>query len=410
MRITEERIVDLITRERRGELSENETEELENWKSLSEKNRQFADQFKDEAFIVEQLKQRSVTNLEAKVKRFMSEAIGEEGEEVKPVYALYINRKRRWLRLAAAVVVGVLAVAGYAILQNKDTVGGKGEMITAKANEDVLPGGDRAVLILENGSRVLLDSTVKGKLAEQSGSIITKEENGSIVYNVDKKARAEVTFNTLITPRGGQYRLVLPDGSKVWLNAASSIRYPVFFVGTERRVEITGEAYFEVEKNAAMPFKVHFGDATVEVLGTHFNINTYGDEQAFNTTLLEGSIRISSSPAVSVSPALQSVVLKPGQQATLNRSNRINVNNDVDMDQVMAWKDGYFNFDNADLRTIMKYISRWYDRDIVYETNDDHHFSFKLPRNVPVSKLLSILERTGAVKFSINDKEIRVIK
>lgn len=405
MKITESRIVELISKGLRKVLTEEEQLELEAWKAESPENRVFVERFTDEAYITSRLAQRKSIDVDAALQRFRQRA-GLDSESAIPM------RKRSWHLVAAAAIIGVLVAGGllYQYTGTRKSI----EDVAVADTKDIMPGSDKAVLILADNSKIELDSQLAGTLAKQDDIAVIKKSDGSIVYDVSQvgkgKASTEIAFNTLITPRGGQYKLVLPDGSKVWLNAASSIKYPAYFTGTERAVEITGEAYFEVAKNAAMPFKVHFGDAIVEVLGTHFNINTYGDEQMSNTTLLEGSIRLSNSPTASVSPALQSVVLKPGQQAVLNKANRIAVSNGVDIDQVMAWKEGYFNFDNADLRTIMKHISRWYDRDIVYETNDDHRFSFRLPRQVPVSKLLNILERTGAVKFTINDKEIRVIK
>ena len=213
-----------------------------------------------------------------------------------------------------------------------------------------------------------------------------------------KDLRGAVAYNTLTTPRGGQYHLTLSDGTSVWLNAASSIKYPIAFTGNERRVEITGEVYFEVEHNAAKPFRVICNGQTVEDLGTHFNINAYNDENAVKTTLLEGS--------VNVSAAGKNKMLKPGEQAQLQHGNiRIA---DVDVNKVAAWKNGLFQFNDDNIRDIMRQLGRWYDVDIKYEGNlPDWEFSGAIPRNANLSQVLDILSFVK-VHFRIDGKTIVV--
>lgn len=205
-------------------------------------------------------------------------------------------------------------------------------------------------------------------------------------------------FNTMRTPRGGEYRLQLPDGSKVWLNAASSITYPNIFTGDTRSVEITGEAYFEVAKDAARPFKVQAGNMKVEVLGTHFNINAYPGEPVIKTTLLEGAVRI------------QDAVLKPGQQASLAATGQFRVEDDVETEEVMAWKNGFFQFNDADMPTVMRQLENWYDITVAYEGRvPKRSFGGAIQRSLPLSKVLDILEENN-VRFKIEGRNITVMK
>ena len=226
--------------------------------------------------------------------------------------------------------------------------------------------------------------------------------NGSLSYqNISKSKTPETLYNTISTPNGGDYQLVLADGSKVWLNAASSLRFPANFVGRERKVELTGEAYFEVAKNPAMPFKVKLNGMEVEVLGTHFNINSYADESAIRTTLLEGSIKINRPHASSL--------LKPGQQAMMDKNGQISVINDADLDEAVAWKDGKFQFDRADIHNVMRQLARWYNIDVEYKGTVASHFGGTISRDVNLSKVLGMLHLTGEVKFQVQDKKVIVM-
>lgn len=264
------------------------------------------------------------------------------------------------------------------------------------------PGVNKAILTLSDGSTVILDDAKNGQVAKQAGAQIAKLANGQLVYNSLKEKPADIVFNTLTTPRGGQFKLKLPDGSTVWLNAVSSIKYPTAFIGNERKVEITGEAYFEVAHDAEKPFKVSVGEMEVIVLGTHFNINTYNDETTVKTTLLEGSVNLAKAGAL--------VRLKPGQQAQTGNSQAIKVVNNVDIDQVVAWKNGYFSFYKSDLQTVMRQISRWYDVDISYEGKiPERQFGGKIDRNSNITEVLNILEESK-VHFKIEERKIIVLK
>ncbi|MDP4286223.1 MAG: FecR domain-containing protein [Bacteroidota bacterium] len=307
---------------------------------------------------------------------------------------------RLFYKIAAASLIIFIscAAAWFALRTPKDNT-------IAKASPKQLknvttPGGNKAILTLSDGSTIILDSAKNGQVAQQGGAQIAKLANGQLVYNALDNKPAKVVFNTLTTPRGGQFKLTLPDGSEVWLNAASSIKYPTAFIGNERKVEISGEAYFEIAHNAAKPFKVSVNGMEVKVLGTHFNINAYTDEASVKTTLLEGSVNLTKGSAA--------ITLKPGQQAQLGNSGNIKVIDNVDIDQVVAWKNGYFSFNRSDLQTVMRQLARWYDVEINYEGKiPERQFGGKIDRNSNLSEVLKILEESK-VHFSIEEKKIIV--
>lgn len=267
-----------------------------------------------------------------------------------------------------------------------------------KSKNDIAPGGNKAILTLSDGSAIVLDSASKGTLAQQGSTKILKLDDGKLSYEATAGS-SEVLYNTISTPRGGQYQLELPDGSKVWLNAASSLRFPTAFSGNERNVELTGEGYFEIAKNANKPFHVMVNDMTVEVLGTHFNVNAYDDEETVKTTLLEGLVKINAATA--------SNELKPGQQAQVDKKKNIKVVN-ADVDEAVAWKNGFFTFSNADLPTVLRQLSRWYDVQITYEgAIPQRQFKGEMQRDLNLSEVLKILE-TNNVHFKIVDKRLMV--
>ena len=230
-----------------------------------------------------------------------------------------------------------------------------------------------------------------------------KLDDGQLAYN-NAGIGSEVVYNTVSTPRGGQYQLVLADGSKVWLNAASTLRFPTSFVGKERKVELEGEGYFEVAKNAAMPFKVDVdGKGEVEVLGTHFNINSYSNEPAINTTLIEGSVKVTGN----LSGKTQN--LNPGEQARINAAGQVTLNRNINVDEIIAWKEGNFNFNSAGIEYIMRNVSRWYDLDVVYQgVPSKETFSGIVSRNSNLSEVLMIIKQAG-IKFKIEGKKITVM-
>jgi hypothetical protein len=273
---------------------------------------------------------------------------------------------------------------------------------------DVQPGRNGAILTLHNGQTVLLDSARNGAMDLQPGLQIAKQDSLISYPAANAPANEEVSFNTLTTPRGRKFQLVLADGTKVWLNAASSIHYPAVFNGKERVVDVTGEVYFEVAKNANRPFVVNILSARdasakgrVEVLGTHFNINAYDDEEAVRTTLLEGKVKTSMVNG-------KSSMLKPGEQAVLSPNSPLTINESPNIEEVMAWKNGYFQFERADIQTVMRQVARWYDVDVIYEgavTKD--RFGGSIPRDATLSQVLHALEQS-LVHFTIQGKKVIV--
>ncbi len=269
---------------------------------------------------------------------------------------------------------------------------------------DIMPGRNGAILTLQNGQTLVLDSAQNGALTMPHGLQIVKRDSLIAYAPTGTAVDAATAYNTLTTPRGRQFQVVLSDGTKVWLNASSSIHYPAVFKGKERLVEVTGEAYFEVAKDATKPFIVNISahpGARVEVLGTHFNINAYGDEESVRTTLLEGSVKASLVNG-------QSSILKPGDQAVLMANASMSTNHTARLDEVMAWKNGYFQFERSDIQTVMRQIARWYDVDIQYEgpvTKDK--FGGSIPRDATLSQVLHALEQS-LVHFTIQGKKVIV--
>jgi ferric-dicitrate binding protein FerR (iron transport regulator) len=317
--------------------------------------------------------------------------------------------RRRWW-LGAAAVLFILLGAGVIFLIFKKK---GGQHIAALPSQeqryrnDVAPGGNKAILTLGNGSTIVLDSAQNGLLTRQGNSKVMKLANGELAYTSVASGNVEVLYNTVSTPRGGQYKLRLPDGSLIWLNAASSIRYPTSFTGNERRVEISGEAYFEIAGNAARPFKVKIISASgdggeVDVLGTHFNINAYNDETVIKTTLLNGSVRVTVGKATSL--------LKPGEQAQVGPSNGLKLIKEADPDEAVAWMNGVFKFRQATIAPLMRAIARWYDVEVNYEGNIASHFTITIPRDITVTNVFKILEQTGEVHFKIDGRRVTVMQ
>ncbi|QNA43707.1 FecR family protein [Lacibacter sediminis] len=312
-----------------------------------------------------------------------------------------IGRFARFRWVAAAAILLLILSSVFLLTNQKEKNTTVAKNTQPQLHQDHLPGGDRAVLTLADGSSIVLDSAGNGMLAQQGTTEIIKKEDGQLLYNSQDNATEEIAYNLLQTPRGGQYKITLPDGSKVWLNAASSLKYPVVFSGKERRVEITGEAYFEIAKDALRPFKVQLNQMEVEVLGTHFNINSYTDEETVRTTLLEGRVKVTA--------ASESKFLQPGQQAQLKPSGNMKIVNDANLEETVAWKDGNFQFENSDIKSVMRQLSRWYDVEISYQGNISTHFIGGISRNVKLSQVLSMLQQTGEVRFIIEGKKIIVM-
>jgi ferric-dicitrate binding protein FerR (iron transport regulator) len=294
---------------------------------------------------------------------------------------------------AAAAVLVVLA-AGLWLLKMTD--GRMTDDRREKAVAAIQPGSNKATLTLSDGRQVILDSNTN-TITDANGAQIINLANGQLSYNNKsdiEKSNIEKSYNTLTTPKGGKYQIILPDGSKVWLNAASSIRYPIAFIN-DRQVSITGEVYFEIAPDKTKPFKVTIDNkSTVEVLGTSFNINAYDNEPSINTTLLDGSIRVTNTSSNPTSKNPASAILQPGQQTVQSPTQPMTINQ-ADIEKVMAWKNGVFNFEGADLATVARQLSRWYDIDIVLEGKvPEEKFKGKMDRALTLSQVLKILSET----------------
>lgn len=322
-------------------------------------------------------------------------------ESSSPVLRLHFLRTGLFRYAAAIILVIGLAALAYLLTTHngpeKSLADGDKYLQT-----DIAPGGDRAVLTLADGSKIILDSAADGQLASQGGVQVIKLANGEIAYDLKGLASKDAMWNTINTPRGGQYRVTLPDGTKVWLNAASSITFPTAFSGNKREVRIDGEVYFEVTPNKQQPFIVNVdGRSSVEVLGTSFNVNAYKDETSINTTLLEGSVAVSLPGAMkqrNYASMQTRAVLKPGQQAQIaaataqaSSSGIVIVNTDTD--KVIAWKNGAFNFENTRLEEVMRQLARWYNLEIVYPKGVPNiKFGGKMSRNITLASMLQALK------------------
>ncbi|NML39747.1 DUF4974 domain-containing protein [Chitinophaga sp. G-6-1-13] len=294
-------------------------------------------------------------------------------------------RRRRWW--AAAAVTAAIVTAGYC-WHHWQTKAPQPQQL-ATAIPDALPGSDKAVLTLGNGQQIILDSAGNGTLAQQGGVHIVKKADGSILY-VDQHSGTipDTLYNTMTVPKGGQYKLILPDGSRVWLNAASSLKYPVAFSNKERTVELNGEGYFEVAASAASPFHVKVRNTQIAVLGTSFNVMAYRDESNIQTTLLTG--------AVKVKQRTIERQIAPGQQAVVNNENGHISVGETETALATAWKDGQFRFSSNNIPMVLRQISRWYNIDIVYQGSiPQGHITGKVPRNMKLSGVIRILELSG---------------
>lgn len=321
----------------------------------------------------------------------------------------------RSIKMAAIVLVLVMLGGGLAYLAvhySQSNTGNSG-IVVSHQTDSILPGEDKAVLTLANGNQVVLDSLQMGSSMQQGNVRISKLGNGRLVYKPvsptvsSGNIQQPVQYNTLRTPKGGQYQVELPDGSQVWLNAESSIRFPTVFAGNSRTVEINGEVYFEVAKKIDQPFIVNADRIRIEVLGTHFNVDAYNEKKAIETTLSEGAVRVAKK---NDKGEMQYVELKPGQQASLDRSGGELQVKAVNLDAVLAWKNGLFYFDNTNIKAIMNEIARWYNVSVAYETTDlaDKNFSGVVSRYSDVDALLKRLELTGTVHFRIENRTIIV--
>lgn len=328
--------------------------------------------------------------------------------EQQPARIVPMKRKSFFRVAAAAVLILVMGAAAYLVLSKP---GQKNSSPVAQGQEqrfknDVQPGTNKPQLVLADGRTVILDSAALGLLATEGNVKVVRDKEGNIVYGGSGSQMTDhrsLLYNTITNPRGSKVvPLTLVDGTKVWLDAGSSITFPNAFVSNERKVQITGQAYFEVVHNASKPFHVQNGRVDVTVLGTHFNVNAFDDEDAVRVTLLQGSVKVSNSEGTAI--------IKPGEQATLTSNLKPQTSNNVDLESTMAWKNGIFKFQDIGIESLMKQLARWYDVEVVYQDKPSDRFVSTIPRDVPASQVFKILETTGRVHFKIEGKKVTVMK
>jgi transmembrane sensor len=351
--------------------------------------------FDNKEDILEQFSDSERLKLRAEIEAGILEKIS-AGEKPKIRHLQFI------MKVAAAILIFFAATYVFYVNRTADTTP---LIAKVQAPEIIIkPGGNHAMLTLGDGTRISLDDAHIGKLTQQGSAVVNKTKTGQLVYGLSASTTntdALIATNTIETPRGGEYQVVLPDGTKVWLNAASKLIYPTAFKGKERKVELIGEAYFEVAKNKEMPFKVSSGKQVVEVLGTHFNISAYPDDSAIKTTLLEGSVKVTAAGA--------SRMLIPGQQATIGIGNDIAIAK-VNTNAAIGWKNGYFVFSNEEIHGLMRKVARWYDVDIDYKGSlTKEGFVGSVSRFENISEVLTTLQLTGMVHFKVEGRRVLVM-
>lgn len=345
-------------------------------------------------------------NLQSHVPAEWSQRVRNELFEKTNSQTVIIPLHRRWYIQVAAAVITLLFTAvliKYLIRPTTLTNNQPADnTASVKKPNDIQPGTNKALLTLADGKVIELDSTQSYDIATQGGTVL-QNKDGLISYDAstNKNSTETISFNTVSTPKGGQYQIVLPDGSKVWLNAASSLKFPTAFKGVTRTVELTGEGYFEIAKNEKHPFHVKANDLDVEVLGTHFNVMAYGNEKFMRTSLLEGSVKLNYGN--------KPQQLKPGQQGEVNKSTGTVKVGEGNMEEAIAWKNGSFYFDNASLTTIMRQLERWYDIEVDYVGNEKQkYYSVEMSRNMSLSQVLKLLNAAD-IQFKIEKNKLSVI-
>jgi len=376
-------ILQIIEHLQRGDASTSEIRELDEWYEQSASNDRYADGMSPlEKSLA---KDRIFTAINSRI-------LSDETPVKKISLYNYIGK------FLVAAVVFIIASTGLYFYQQQQR-----QHTAQTAQSAIIPGKNKAVLTLGNGKKISLTDAANGEIASQSGIKIVKTKSGQLIYEISANTDSKkLEYNSIEAPVGGQWQVVLPDQSKVWLNALSSITYPTRFINGERRVKITGEAYFEVAHQKDMPFRVQSKGQTVEVLGTHFNVAAYNDEKMMKTTLLEGSVKISNHG--------KTAKLVPGEQAQVDDKS-LKVTDNVDLDDVIAWKNGYFKF-NENVESIMNKIARWYNVEIVYEYKPDTKIGFggEISRNRDLKEVLQTIEYSGKVHFKTEGRRIIVIK
>jgi ferric-dicitrate binding protein FerR (iron transport regulator) len=374
----------------RHSLTEAELDELDAWIVESDDNQLLFEELTDPKNIEAGIKRLKGIDAEKALQRIKTQM-------KRPEVPLLARRHRHLWTYGIAASILLLATVFFYNRPSKENKPG----IIAETGSDLKPGSNKAILTLADGTIIDLDKQKNGLVKNENGVQVNKVDDGQLTYITSNGPADGMRYNTLTTPIGGQYKVTLPDKTVAWLNAASSLKYPVAFTGNERNVELSGEGYFEVTKNEKQPFKVLLKNgAEVQVLGTHFNINAYDDEPAIRTTLLEGSVSVTSDNTT--------VQLQPGQQAILKTDGTLLAQKNASTEEAVAWKEGKFVFKNAPIESIMRQVARWYDVDVQYEGKLNYHFNATIERDTPVSRLFKLLELTGNVNFIITGNKIIV--
>jgi transmembrane sensor len=382
------RIAYLIAGYIRGTITEKEHDELNDWVNASDHNMLLFEELTDEENIEANLEWMDKVKTEESFQDLQS-----RGKFITPGKRFTLNPV--WMAAASVILLaGIFFIYQYAAKDMSKNAPPDSDLSALQ------PGGNKATLTLENGEVIDLTSAKNGLVNADSSIVIIKVQDGKMVYDDDNLSGKTAVMHTLATPVGGKFQVTLPDGTRVWLNSSSSLKYPSRFTGNERTVQLSGEGYFEVAKNIEKPFRVLSGNMNVEVIGTHFNINAYQDEPFFAATLLEGSVKVSSGS--------NSKLLTPGQQsAIINNDIRISI---VDTSNIIAWKNNEFKFTDATIETIMRQVQRWYGAEVVYQEKVAHHFNATIERSESIDNLLHYLEGTGQVHFKLENKKIIVMK
>lgn len=385
-------IVSLLKKRLHQPLTTEETVVLEQWLAEAEENRAMLQKLDDPAVIARemQLITGAGESIYSKIQDQVPELAAPVADDTPaPVSFL----RRRFIRYAAAAVL-LLGIGTYIWLSRQPDPLPE-QVVSVTKDSSIAPGRSGAILTLADGSQVVLDSMDNGRLAKQNGSEVIMQD-GRLVYDPAAASKTAVLYNTMTTPRGRQFEITLPDGTHVWLNAASSIRYPTAFTGTERKVELDGEAYFEVTKNAKQPFIVDARKKSeIEVLGTSFNVSAYANDKSLNTTLITGSVKVNGT------------IINPGQQAQV--TDQVRVVNNIDIDKVIAWQRGFFNFEGASLEEVMKQLERWYDIEVVYADGiPPVEFGGEFTRSMSLSGVLIALEKAG-VRYRLEGRRMIVL-
>ncbi|WP_127131954.1 FecR domain-containing protein [Pseudoflavitalea rhizosphaerae] len=412
--MTNDRIEELLAKFLDGDISADEKAELEQWLASDQRHNIFQFVHKEE-WVKKGIAELDKIDVDSGYEKFVNKYQSQDQDTGPFDTPAPAQSRRRWLRIAVAAAAVFIVSLGswYYFFRNVPPLQAKDDPANRYLN-DIAPGGNVATLQLADGRTIRLDQSANGLLADEGEATIQKTAEDKLEYSTSKVAnKGADLFNTISTPSGGQYRVVLPDGSKVWLNAASSIRFPLSFTGSERRVTVSGEAFFDVVQvkkgQTKIPFIVNIQQAAgttgeVQVLGTRFNVNAYNDEATVRTTLLHGKVRI-----VPASQPGQAKLIQPGQQADYNNKGDVAINT-PDTSSTVAWREGKFIFQNEPIQGIMRQLSRWYDVKIVFKDNIDARFVATFPRNIQLSEMLKILEKTNIVRFAIDGKTVTVMR